>query len=157
MGTRPTFDEIVMRSQVMGEKPGLNMDRLRAFSERYPNVTGDDLALAAKIANRLTTADLGYRSMIANGLGLAIWLIDVVFCLGLPLVAARWAIDMVKRWIDSEATQILVILVFYSCTAWMLARFTARHSWVTRTTEKVRRRSLVYRAAIAFKRMIRLP
>lgn len=134
-----------------------HMYGLRAFSERFPDVTGDDLALTANIANRLTTADLRYRSLIANGLGLVIWMMSVAFCLGLPLVVAGLGIGLLERWMHSELAMIWLLLALYSCLAWMLVRFTVRHPWVKRTKEKVRRRAHIYGVAIAFKRMVLLP
>ncbi len=133
------------------------MHSLKAFRERCPDATGNDLALTVAIANRLTSADLRYRSLIADGLGLAIWIVKVAFCLGLPLVAVGLASGVLERWIDSELALIWLILVAYSCLAWMLTRFTIRQPWVKRTTDKVQRRTHIYGSAIVFKRMVLSP
>lgn len=130
------------------------MQKLKVFWERYPDLRGDDLALTVDIAKRLSTADLRYRSLIAQGLGLAIWTTNLGVCFALPLVATVPALWLIELWLDSEVARVWVLLALYLCFVCLsVARYT-RHPRVMRITAKVQRRKHIYGAAIAFKRMV---
>lgn len=128
--------------------------RLQEFWKRYPDVTGDDLALTVGLAIRRTMPDLRYRWLVSTGTSLTIWLGGVTACLGLPFVAMIPAVRLVTLWVQNQTVITWTVLVLYLCLCVFFVALYNRNRRLKRFTEKVQRRAHIYAAARAYKQMV---